>query len=384
MLERRLTDEDRSLLADYDEKAKQVQQFALACLKGIQPGLLLFGSGGNGKTYSIYTLLKQHNVAEVTPAQVKAVHMALHDSDGEDDDEPVSSEPLPDFGFNSYVVHQGRITPKGLVKEMHAFPRSVHLIEDAETMFDDRNCWGVLRMALYSQDQQRHPKRRITWKVSTKDSYDFEFFGSLIIVGNRILNENLEEVKAVQTRCPCVKFDISNAELISKMKSICEDGFNGITDAPLSKNECYDVLDFILESIESDPSIKYERATQTEKKLNMRLLISGFKWLALSKMEADINWRKMLAAQLAKQVGYSNKRKRADRTHDLSHAAKEIKERADQGEFRKNEKDKILAYCMLVGREAGWHDVLKGRPDDAAALKAFNAAKQNYKNMLNK
>lgn len=99
------------------------------------------------------------------------------------------------------------------------------------------------------------------------------------------------------------------------MKSLCEKGYHGIQGVPLSKDECHTVLEFLLD-IEAE---KKEEAKLTEearrktvkpieeKKLNLRVLISGFWFLALSKLEPSINWRAMLTAQLEELVGASKK-----------------------------------------------------------------------------
>jgi hypothetical protein len=350
--ERNLTATDWDLLASYKQKTQGVKDLTLAVLKGTHTGLLLFGSGGNGKSYSVRETLTERGMREITPMEAQAA---------QEGEEPKI------FGFDTFIVHQGRVTPKGLVKEMAAFPNSLHLVEDAETMFDDKNCWGVLRMALHSQDHNLHSTRRITWKISTNDSYDFHFQGGLLIVGNRLLNDSLEEVKAVQTRCPCVNFDISNSELIAKMKELCERGYGGIGAAKLSKEDCYDVLEFILSTLDEDAKLK-------AKKLNLRILISGFRFLALGKLEASINWKEMLSGQLRQTVEES-KRSREERICDEKKLAKEF-EATNKVKGLKGHA-KLVEWCRIAGRPLDWSNQPK---DSKEYIAGSRAAKQDLYN----
>lgn len=222
-------------------------------------------------------------------------------------------------------------------------------------------------MALHSQDGSPHGKRRITWKVSTKDSYDFYFTGSLVIVGNRVLSDS-SEIDAVKTRCPCLTFDISNQELIAKMKQICELGYTEIPGAHLTKDDCYAVLDFLLTSIEENPELKRD-ARGNEKKLNLRILISGFRFLALSRFERSINWRDMLLSQLKQIVG-ANKKSRSERVADDAEIAKEI-----AGKKFNTQHDKLVAYCQALGTNTDWSLAPKKSPE---YVKGFNAAKTDF------
>jgi hypothetical protein len=300
----------------------------------------------------------ERNIKEIQPDDI------LADDDIDSDEEEEKTE----HGYDTWVNHQGRITPKGLVKELARFPQSLHVIEDAETIFDDKNAWGVLRMALHSQDHTLHSKRRVTWKTSI-EIYDFFFTGSLIIVGNRLLPELKTEVDAVKTRCPFLNFDVSNLELVAKMKELCERGYKEISAAPLAKDDCYTVLEFLLSSIEDDPTLKRD-SKGAEKKLNLRILISGFRFLALSKLEPSINWRNMLLSQLKEIVGAS-KRSRKERIYDEALIAGEL-----AGKKWPSQEAKLVEWCKRTGRSVEWSTKPK---DSEEYQKGFNSAKTDFK-----
>ncbi|MCE9562982.1 MAG: hypothetical protein K8U57_13145 [Planctomycetes bacterium] len=355
---RSITDEDKVLLASYGRKCQEVSNFTLALIRGTHTGLMLFGAGGNGKSYSVRSTLARHGIQEIQPEQTQA----------EPDEE--YDERAEEYGFDTWLNHQGRVTPKGLVKMMARYPNSLHLVEDSETLFDDKNAWGIFRMGLHSQDHSRHSKRRMTWIISTKDSYDFWFRGSLVIVGNRLLNDSMAEVEAVKTRCPCMAFDISNPELIAKMKEICSAGYRMPgAEFTLSKDECFDVLEFLLTAIEKDPALQHD-ARGKAKRLNFRILISGFKLAVLQKMEPAINWRDMLLSEMKNEVGTGTKRKRKDRVADEIEIANQIARRRWP-----NQHEKLLEYSRLVGRPIDWAEAPR---DSATYKKGLEAAKKDF------
>jgi len=355
-LERRLTSDDKAALQSYKDKCQRVKDFTLACLKGTNTGLGLFGTGGTGKSFSIRETLIERHIAEIQPE-----HTQMSDDDTDDEDEEECAASALEFGYDSYVIHQGRITAKGVIKEMQRFPKSLHLIEDAETLFDSKDAWGVLRQALHSQSHSLHPSRRCTWKTSV-EVIDFYFHGSLIIVGNRLLPNDIAEVEAVKTRCPFLNFDMSNDEIIAKMKDLCEKGYKEISAAMLSKDDCYSVLEYMLNVISQD-------ARLSERKLNLRILIAGFRYLALGRLEPSIKWQSMLLDQLKELVG-SEKRTRKERIYDEAKIAKEIARKKWISQH-----EKLVEWCKQTGRNLAWAEADRGSEE---YLKGFRAAKTDY------
>ena len=355
MLQRSLSVADMGYLESYSLKCEQVKQQTLACVMGVQTGLLLFGSGGNGKSYCIREMLATRNIREITPEDINAAEGA-EDNEG---DEGEGSAPT--FGHDTWILHQGRVTPKGLVKKMNLFPKSLHLVEDAETMFDSKDAWGVLRMALASQDKGRHSKRHITWTTSVKEgSFNFHFTGSIIIVGNRLLPQDNAEVNAVKTRAPCLQFNVSNDELLARMKQICEAGYKGL-GTYLPKSDCYDVLDFITETISCDPRLKVQQ-------LNLRILFSGFNALIFSKLERSADWKSMILSQLKEEV--KQHRSRDDRMAEEKAIAAEISQTKWASQH-----DKILEWCKRTGRSMEWANYPKTSDE---YKKGFLTAKTDY------
>jgi hypothetical protein len=165
----------------------------------------------------------------------------------------------------------------------------------------------------------------------------------------------------VQTRCPCLNFDVSNIELIAKMKELCEKGYS-FGDQSLTSKDCYDVLEFMLRVIEDDPCIKRD-GKGLEKKLNLRMLISGFRFLALARLERT-NWKNMLHSQLKQEVGAS-KRSRSERLHDERKIALEIAKKKWAGQH-----EKLVEYCKQTGRNLEWADKSKDSKEYKSGLES--------------
>jgi hypothetical protein len=64
-----------------------------------------------------------------------------------------------------YELHNSRLTGRGLVESLADHPTDIHVIEDAETLLEDKRAWGVLRSALHSQSKKKPPERRVTWRA---------------------------------------------------------------------------------------------------------------------------------------------------------------------------------------------------------------------------
>jgi hypothetical protein len=67
-------------------------------------------------------------------------------------------------------------------------PDQVHVLEDCEALFADKNACGVLRSALWGQTNTQHGQERlVTWRTF-KQKLAFYFEGGIIFIGNRPLD----------------------------------------------------------------------------------------------------------------------------------------------------------------------------------------------------
>ena len=142
-----------------------------------------------------------------------------------------------------YVLYNSRLTARGLVDVLAANPDDIILIEDAETLFRDPKSAGVLRSALCSLSPAKPMERSITWKVGGKH-IQFIFTGSIIVISNSDLTDELPEIQAMKTRVTVLRLDVTNDELLALMKKICGDGYQ-FGDEFMSPAECWEVAKFI-------------------------------------------------------------------------------------------------------------------------------------------
>src|SRR5688500_5939015 len=106
-------DQDAVLLASLELKLQLVRDRVRGVAEGYSNGLLLWGEGGTSKSYTVENALRDLAV--------------------------------------SYKLTNSRLTARGLFDLLADYPDVVHVIEDAETLFDDKNAPGVLRSALWGQ-----------------------------------------------------------------------------------------------------------------------------------------------------------------------------------------------------------------------------------------
>ena len=217
-----LTPDQQEALNTYEAKVQQLRAYVAAVCGGLQTGLIVTGEGGIGKSFHVLEELQHRGVA--------------------------------------FRHHQGRVTARGLFDQMALNPDQVHLIEDAESLFDDKNFTGLMRNALHSQSEERHPLRVLTWVIANGRNAPapdpVQFRGGVIIVGNVKMNNASADFRALETRCPCIEIEATDTEILAMMMKICAAGYN---DGELSPAECLEVAEFIR-----------RKAGETETKLNLR------------------------------------------------------------------------------------------------------------------
>jgi hypothetical protein len=142
---------DADLLADLDREYQILDDYVTQVVLGFQTGLYVHGRGGTGKTWNVTQRLDKLNA--------------------------------------NYVRSNSQMTGKGLFRAMQAAPKAVHLLEDMESLVNDKVAQNVLRAALWAPPGK---PREVTW--TTEGQLDeerrwrgperFPFEGGLIMTGN--------------------------------------------------------------------------------------------------------------------------------------------------------------------------------------------------------
>jgi hypothetical protein len=266
-----LTKEEKGHLENLRGKLTHVRDAVRGVAKDFHTGLLLWGEGGTGKSYTVLEELQK----------LKA----------------------------KYVYHNARITGRGLVDALERAPTDVHLIEDAETLMDDKKAWGVLRSALWSQSKEKPPEREITW-TAFKTTIRFTFTGGIIVISNSNLSDSKPEIRALKGRVRNLGLDISNNEIQAMMKTICREGYRYGEDY-LTPDECWEVGQFIIDKLGA-----------LHRSLDLRLLVNGFRdYLQWKTGHAVNHWHVLLEGRMQERVVY---RGRAEQKAEESRVALEI------------------------------------------------------------
>ena len=244
--------DDKAALLKLDRKLEHIRAAVMGLTGHYHTGLFLWGEGGTGKSYTIFEELRNQKA--------------------------------------KYVLHNSRLTARGLVDALEP-PDDIHLIEDAETMFEDKKSAGVLRSALHSQSKAKPPERIVTWGAFGTN-VRFVFTGSIIIISNSNLAEQRPEIRSIKTRINVLRLDVANDELLAMMKKICGDGFRYGRDY-MAPTECWSVATYIRDSL-----------SELQRPLDLRLLTNGFRDFLQWKNDESgaLHWNDLLAARLREAV----------------------------------------------------------------------------------
>ena len=177
-----LTEGENAALPRLERKQRHVRAAVDGLVHRYHSGLFLSGAGGVGKSHIV--------IDELHVQRAK------------------------------YVLYNSRLTARGLVDVLAANPDDIILIEDAETLFRDPKSAGVCRSALCSLSPAKPMERSITWKVGGKH-IQFIFTGSIIVISNSDLTDELPEIQAMKSRVTVLRLDVTNDELLALMKKIC-------------------------------------------------------------------------------------------------------------------------------------------------------------------
>jgi hypothetical protein len=177
------------------------------------------------------------------------------------------------------------MTGRGLVDALQQRPSSCHVIEDCESIFDDRRAWGVLRSALWSQSQKPPLKREVTW-AAFKTDIRFVFTGGIILVANRPL-EDQPELAALGTRIPVLRLVATSDEVAARMRSVARKGFRFGRDAVTPK-QCLEVAEYVI-----------GRMRSLARPLDMRVYVNGVRdYLQHKAGHSDTDWRDLIETGL--------------------------------------------------------------------------------------
>ncbi len=269
-----LTELEQAALQSFDKKMEHIRVKVCGVVMHYDVGMFLWGEGGHGKSHTV--------INELERLEAK------------------------------YVLHNSRLTARGLVDALEQFPSDVHVIEDAETLLDDKKASGVLRSALHSQSTAKPSVRTITWGAF-QTQIRFSFTGGIIVISNSNLAQQIPEIRAIKSRITVLHMDVSNEELLALMKRICLKGFRYGSDVMCS-DECWEVASAIKQQLHL-----------LQRPLDLRLLNNSFRDYVQWKNgdSGKLHWRDLLVGRMKEAVTPQRSR-REDRIAEEARLAAQI------------------------------------------------------------
>lgn len=176
-----------------------------------------------------------------------------------------------------YVLHNTRISGRAFFDSISKNPEKIHVVEECENLFTDKQGMNLLRSACWGQkDKTGKQKRLITWNVAP-DPMSVEFTGSIIFTGNRPL-ANVAELRALRTRIPTLELQVTREEMLDLMKSISIKGYKN-NKGDLTPEDCMEIYEFY----------------KTCPLLDLRILVRAFdEVMGCRALKLKTNWKDMI------------------------------------------------------------------------------------------
>lgn len=186
---------------DVNTRFDFIEEVTNMVVKGESNSVIITGSGGLGKTFTVMQCLKAAGMVEADePAGEDADFSQTEDVDA----------------TKLYEVVKGFTTPKALYRLLYNNRDRLVIFDDCDSVWDNPTTVSLLKGALDSYDV-----RNIAWFAENSDEEDlpqrFEFKGKIIFVSNLQLTD-LDQ--AVLSRCLYVDVSMTAAEKIERIKAL--------------------------------------------------------------------------------------------------------------------------------------------------------------------
>lgn len=186
---------------DVNQRFEFIEQVTDMVVSGESNSVIITGSGGLGKTYTVMACLKASGLEQV--------YIDEPEEGDEGESEAVSR--------GDYEIVKGYVTPKALYRLLYENRERLVLFDDCDSVWDNATSVSLLKAALDSYET-----RRISWFSESKSEDDdlpqqFEFKGKIIFVSNLALTD-LDQ--AVLSRCLYVDVSMSAVEKVARIKTL--------------------------------------------------------------------------------------------------------------------------------------------------------------------
>lgn len=178
-----------------DERFDFLEKAVSMVADGNQASVIVSGSGGLGKTYTVRKTLESYGYKDMTLS----------------DDGPYDIE-------NSFFIIKGFSTAKKFYRTLYENNGGIIVLDDTRNIFKDKNAVDILKACLDSYD-----KRIVSWGSETRGDDDlpscFEFTGRIIFITNL---EPHEIDQAVRSRSLMIDVTMTLQETVDRMRTIAK------------------------------------------------------------------------------------------------------------------------------------------------------------------
>jgi hypothetical protein len=260
-----LTAEEERLVAEVEAKGRLITEKTKLVIHGHSNGFYVWGEPGTGKSYRTISCLE--------------------------------GEKVP------YIFHNTRISGPALAVSLQQNSTAIHLVEDCESLFKDKNAYELLRSALWGQTDASGEQRRWVKYEIHGCSLCFEFFGGIIFTGNRAL-QDMPEMRALRSRIPAFRFVLTRPQMLALMKKLSLDGFS-TAKGKLTAAKCLEIYHFHVANLPPD------------RLLNLRLLINSFRdRIGLYKLGLEASWPDHVLLAIHESTDYPSTRTEIQRREE--------------------------------------------------------------------
>ena len=239
---------DEELLSRLDEKLQLIRDRVQGVADGYNTGFFLWGEGGTSKSFTVEQTLKRLG--------------------------------------KSFKLTNSRLSGKGLFDLLRDFPDIIHILDDVETLFNDKNSFGTLRSALGGHESTPGwQERPVNWQVAGNRE-EFLFTGGIVFISNCRLGD-IPQLRALKTRLVTTHYRPTNEEIAALMRDIaCQGHRHGPYFLP--PDECLEVVQEIV-----------ARSQRLQRNLDIRLYVNSCKdRLQWANGAAETDWHQLLDSRM--------------------------------------------------------------------------------------
>jgi hypothetical protein len=251
-----LSEEDQAALADFQARQQAIADLTLGCIDFNHTGAYISGPPGVSKTHTINNTLRERKA--------------------------------------SWRLHQ-RITAKPLYLELEQHPGAVHVIDDCEQIFSEKNALTLLRSALGGERVKGQRERKVSYSVAGSHARVMEhyFHGAIIFTSNRPLADEKPEARAVMSRIPSLCFAPPDREIKALMRHVARQGHAGETGS-MSALECVEVVEYVI-----------DLAGELKCRLDLRWIEHGYgHYLTQATSGGTVDWRDQVKFHMMHTITY--------------------------------------------------------------------------------